>query len=177
MGYPNIQHSHPSCALWLFCALRSQISHDVTQIKHNSGFFGLELSISCLNSYHSSRASARRSCLCVAVPFLLADLAFFFFLFLPLRPPWDLAFMMPQRLSIDLAFMMPQRLPVDLAFMMPQRLPVDLALIMPQRLSEDLAFMFDSIASVIHAFCWFSFSLSILVRFHCAPAAAAPCRV
>ena len=116
MGYPNIQHSHPSCALWLFCALRSQISHDVTQIKHNSGFFGLELSISCLHSYHSSRASARRSCWCVAVPFLLADLAFFFFLFLPLRPPWDLAFMMPQRLSVDLAFMMPQRLPVDLAF-------------------------------------------------------------
>ena len=92
MGYPNIQHSYPSCALWLFCAFRSQISHDVTQIKHNSGFFGLELSISFLNSYHSSRASARRSCLCVAVPFLLADLAFFFFLFLPLRPPWDLAF-------------------------------------------------------------------------------------
>ena len=57
MGYPNIQHSHPSCALWLFCALRSQISHDATQIKHNSGFFGLGLSISSLHSYHGSRAS------------------------------------------------------------------------------------------------------------------------
>ena len=66
---------------------------------------------------------------------------------LPLRPPWDSAFMMPQRLSVDLAF------------------------VMPQRLSVDLAFRFDSIASVFHAFCWFSFSLSILVRFFCVAAA------
>ena len=42
---------------------------------------------------------------------------------------------------------------------------------MPQRLSVDLAFIFDSIASVFHAFCWFSFSLSILVRFFCVAAA------
>jgi hypothetical protein len=98
-------------------------------------------------------------------------LGVFLLFVLPLRPPWDSAFMMPQRLSVDLAFMM------------------------PQRLSVDLAFRFDSIASVFHAFCWFSFSLSILVRFFCvaaarlraaaagfisiryAPAAAAPCRV
>ena len=66
---------------------------------------------------------------------------------LPLRPPWDSAFMMPQRLSVDLAFMM------------------------TQRLSVDLAFRFESIASVFYAYCWFSFSLSILVRFLCVAAA------
>ena len=55
--------------------------------------------------------------------------------------------------------------------MMPQRLSVDLAFMMPQRLSVDLAFRFDSIASVFHALCWFSFSLSILVRFFCVAAA------
>ena len=82
VGYPNIQHSHPSCALWLFCALRSQISHDATQIKHNSGFFGLGLSISFLHSYRGSIAAQEIdlcSCWCIAVPFLLADLAFFHF--------------------------------------------------------------------------------------------------
>ena len=37
--------------------------------------------------------------------------------------------------------------------------------------SVDLAFRFDSVASVFYAFCWFSFSLSILVRFFCVAAA------